>query len=392
MASKIPSTVRNSVWNTYVGATKKTSLCFCCGTEHISTANYQCGHVQSKKMGGSMKIENLRPICGQCNTSMGTKNMDEFMETYGFKKCKNYDGICDEKKSTKSIKSTKSTKSTKETKNESSIVASIDDLLLSFSLKKLRTLCIYYCLTKSGTKKELIRKIADSSAKLNAVNKLVNSIKNIKFIISVEGNKKCNTCDFIEDKLHFDETEQGLMCTHVFFSHNRDCKIHSKPLYNMHIEYNEFYEEVREEEKDNMVSVKKRTLKKPLEKDNMVSVKKRTSKNPDKSQKTIKVTEDKKDETHTIQEIHDDIVDEHLHNKPNTMTLVDVILKKNANLFEFGTPRGKPPDAIIGSGQTDRKRTDLIRNIRNLSNPFFRGPTIHGHIMDARRLQQIQRR
>lgn len=71
MTSKIPSTVRNSVWNTYVGATKKTS--FCCGTKRISTANHHCGHIQSKKMGGSMKIENLRPICGQCNTSMGTK-------------------------------------------------------------------------------------------------------------------------------------------------------------------------------------------------------------------------------------------------------------------------------------------------------------------------------
>lgn len=124
-------------------------------------------------------------------------------------------------------------------------------------------------MTKSGTKKELIRKITDAGAKLNPVNKLVNSIKNIKFIISVEGNKKCNTCDFIEDKIHFDETEQGLIYTHVFFSHNRDCKIHCKPLYNMHIEYNEFYEEDREEEKDKIVNVKKNTLK-----------------NPDQSQKT----------------------------------------------------------------------------------------------------------
>jgi DNA mismatch repair protein MutS len=81
---KIPSTVRNSVWNIYIGDDKKIGVCFCCSTEQISTANFHCGHVISEKYGGEVKINNLRPICGQCNLSMGTKNMLEFMREYGF--------------------------------------------------------------------------------------------------------------------------------------------------------------------------------------------------------------------------------------------------------------------------------------------------------------------
>lgn len=84
----IPSTVRNSVWNIYIGTTSKTGKCFCCSTEIISTANFHCGHVISEKNGGKVTIQNLRPVCAQCNTSMGTTNMEDFMVTYGFDKSK----------------------------------------------------------------------------------------------------------------------------------------------------------------------------------------------------------------------------------------------------------------------------------------------------------------
>ena len=35
-----------------------------------------------------MEISNLRPICSNCNRSMETKNMEEFIEYHGFKKIK----------------------------------------------------------------------------------------------------------------------------------------------------------------------------------------------------------------------------------------------------------------------------------------------------------------
>ncbi len=90
---KIPSTVRNSVWNIYIGLEKKKGTCFCCNTEDISIANFQCGHINSEKNGGQVTINNLRPICSQCNSSMGTKNMEIFMEKYGFIKNKNWNGL-----------------------------------------------------------------------------------------------------------------------------------------------------------------------------------------------------------------------------------------------------------------------------------------------------------
>ena len=85
---KIPSTLRNTVWNYYVGDNLKKSKCSCCKIEDISFPNFHCGHIISEKNGGKLHIDNLKPVCSQCNTSMGCKNMDDFMEKYGFNKIK----------------------------------------------------------------------------------------------------------------------------------------------------------------------------------------------------------------------------------------------------------------------------------------------------------------
>lgn len=57
---KIPATLRNTVWNTYIGSDMKTGLCFCCQSENISFANFECGHVNSEKSGGELTMDNLR--------------------------------------------------------------------------------------------------------------------------------------------------------------------------------------------------------------------------------------------------------------------------------------------------------------------------------------------
>ena len=46
-----------------------------------------------KKNGGEISIENLRPICSNCNKSIGSKDMDDFMTKYKIKKPKNWNGI-----------------------------------------------------------------------------------------------------------------------------------------------------------------------------------------------------------------------------------------------------------------------------------------------------------
>jgi len=43
---------------------------------------FHCGHIVSHANGGSMHIDNLRPICASCNLSMGTQNMNEFRQQF----------------------------------------------------------------------------------------------------------------------------------------------------------------------------------------------------------------------------------------------------------------------------------------------------------------------
>lgn len=79
---KIPATLRNVVWVTHIGP-QSTGLCFCCKVEQISKANFAVGHVLAEAHGGTLQVDNLRPVCTLCNSSMGKSNMHDFMERYG---------------------------------------------------------------------------------------------------------------------------------------------------------------------------------------------------------------------------------------------------------------------------------------------------------------------
>jgi hypothetical protein len=83
---RIPATVRNSVWNKYIGISLGKAECYCCKMEPVTRANFHCGHIVSENRGGKITINNLRPICAHCNSSMGTTDMNEFMQKYGFDK------------------------------------------------------------------------------------------------------------------------------------------------------------------------------------------------------------------------------------------------------------------------------------------------------------------
>lgn len=82
--SPIPKTLKRLVWNTYVGESVGKSKCYCCKSADVYQIEFHCGHVESESEGGLTVLENLRPICSQCNLSMGTTNMHTFMRTYGF--------------------------------------------------------------------------------------------------------------------------------------------------------------------------------------------------------------------------------------------------------------------------------------------------------------------
>lgn len=82
---KIPITVKNAVWYKYFGDITS-GICKCCKSTPIHLTNFDCGHIISEYDGGKVHLDNLRPICRTCNSSMGTHNMDDYMIKYGFDK------------------------------------------------------------------------------------------------------------------------------------------------------------------------------------------------------------------------------------------------------------------------------------------------------------------
>jgi hypothetical protein len=79
---KIPPQLRRQVWETYMKNNRSAyGPCFVCGCEiHITI--FECGHVISHIHGGNISVENLRPVCGSCNKSMGTRNLNNYKAVY----------------------------------------------------------------------------------------------------------------------------------------------------------------------------------------------------------------------------------------------------------------------------------------------------------------------
>jgi hypothetical protein len=77
----IPKTLKNQVWDQYIGKDKGMGNCECCKKE-IDSKHFECGHIIAVSTGGQDTIDNLRPICSLCNKSMGKMNMIEFCDKY----------------------------------------------------------------------------------------------------------------------------------------------------------------------------------------------------------------------------------------------------------------------------------------------------------------------
>jgi 5-methylcytosine-specific restriction endonuclease McrA len=81
---KIPSKVRYDVWATYIGPHIAEHKCICCKRVTIKQSDFEVGHVQSEANGGTLEINNLRPICSVCNKSMNSRNMIDYVKQYGY--------------------------------------------------------------------------------------------------------------------------------------------------------------------------------------------------------------------------------------------------------------------------------------------------------------------
>jgi 5-methylcytosine-specific restriction endonuclease McrA len=78
---RISATLKRLVWNMNIGETIGKSKCVCCKTTDITQLSFHCGHIIPESKGGETVVSNLRPICQNCNSSMGTINMNDFMKT-----------------------------------------------------------------------------------------------------------------------------------------------------------------------------------------------------------------------------------------------------------------------------------------------------------------------
>lgn len=81
--TQILQAVRFEVWKTRFGNDMTPRKCQCCNLNEISITNFDCGHIISVKNGGLIHLDNLIPLCGSCNRSIGSCNVHEHVKLSG---------------------------------------------------------------------------------------------------------------------------------------------------------------------------------------------------------------------------------------------------------------------------------------------------------------------
>ena len=87
---KIPKKLKNESWDKYIGKNIASVYCICCKSVIINAKEFTAGHIISEFNGGKVEISNIMPICSGCNSSMGTKNMDEYIKEHYSKNYVNF--------------------------------------------------------------------------------------------------------------------------------------------------------------------------------------------------------------------------------------------------------------------------------------------------------------
>ena len=82
----ISGALKRDVWLKYIG-NKARSKCFCCRENVIYLCSgvhntWQAGHIISHNNGGLAEINNLHPICKQCNNAMDDENWDDYVNRH----------------------------------------------------------------------------------------------------------------------------------------------------------------------------------------------------------------------------------------------------------------------------------------------------------------------
>ena len=76
---RIVRTTRNKVWQLHYGKKKRATCPIPNCNKQINFDKFECGHVIPESRGGENVVENLRPICGKCNSSMKNMYWDDYV-------------------------------------------------------------------------------------------------------------------------------------------------------------------------------------------------------------------------------------------------------------------------------------------------------------------------
>lgn len=76
----IPKKIKTKIWEKRFNTSAK-GFCICCSSE-LDKTEFHAGHILSEFNGGLIEVDNLEPICSQCNASMQTMRMDDYIKKY----------------------------------------------------------------------------------------------------------------------------------------------------------------------------------------------------------------------------------------------------------------------------------------------------------------------
>jgi len=95
MKKNIPKAVREQIWLTIIGK-KYESECYIPWCKNIMDVfNFHVGHDIPESKGGTLDINNLKPICARCNLSMSNNyTIEEWGNLYKKKKCCSWFCFC----------------------------------------------------------------------------------------------------------------------------------------------------------------------------------------------------------------------------------------------------------------------------------------------------------
>jgi 5-methylcytosine-specific restriction endonuclease McrA len=74
---KISKEAREQIWEHCIGNRAKTE-CPVCKKRTIRMTDFSAGHIVAEACGGATDTTNLMPICGNCNSRMGTMNLYDY--------------------------------------------------------------------------------------------------------------------------------------------------------------------------------------------------------------------------------------------------------------------------------------------------------------------------